>query len=209
MDAPPNLRRSALEQYRRRASVYDAELALFEPIRRAAVDRLQLQLGDTVLDAGCGTGLSLPLLRARVGARGRIVGIEQCPEMLRRARERVAAHGWRNVTLIEAPVEEAEIDGRGDAAIFHFTHDILRAPGAVANVAGALRPGAQVVAAGLQWSAPWFWPVNLFVLGAALHSVSSLAGLANPWSLLATYLDNMRIDSLLGGGVFLASGRLR
>jgi SAM-dependent methyltransferase len=208
MDATPNPHQAALEQYRRRAAVYDVELALFEPIRRAAVARLGLRRGDTVVDAGCGTGLSLPLLQAAVGHEGQIVGIEQSPDMLARARQRVADHGWRNVTLIQASVEDAAIDKQADAALFHFTHDILREPGAVANVTQALTPGAQVVAAGLQWSAPWLWPVNLFVLGAALHSVSSLAGLANPWSLLAPRLDGLRIDSFLAGGVYLASGRI-
>ena len=75
MPAPTNPHKAALAQYRRRASVYDVELALFEPIRRTAVARLGLRPGDTVIDAGCGTGLSLPLLHDAVGARGRIVGI--------------------------------------------------------------------------------------------------------------------------------------
>ena len=83
-------RRAALEQYRRRAAVYDFELALFEPLRREAVARLALQPGETVVDLGCGTGLSLPLLRAAVGATGHVVGIEQSPDMLARARRRVA-----------------------------------------------------------------------------------------------------------------------
>jgi ubiquinone/menaquinone biosynthesis C-methylase UbiE len=209
MPAPPNPNHAALEQYRLRASVYDAELALFEPIRRTAVARLALRPGDVVLDVGCGTGLSLPLLRAAVGERGRIVGIEQCPEMLARARKRVAQQGWRNVTLVEAPVEDASIDETADAALFHFTHDILREPSAIANVARALRPGAHVVASGLQWSAPWLWPVNLFVLGAAMHSVSSLAGLSRPWSLLATRLDALCVETLVAGAVYVATGEMR
>jgi cyclopropane fatty-acyl-phospholipid synthase-like methyltransferase len=51
-------RQFALEQYRKRAGAYDLELAAFEPIRRMAIERLQLTPGDTVLDVGCGTGLS-------------------------------------------------------------------------------------------------------------------------------------------------------
>ena len=205
----PTPRPAALAQYRRRASVYNAELALFEPIRRMAITRLAARRGDTVLDVGCGTGLSLPSLRDAVGDAGHVVGIEQCPEMLARARACVQRHGWRNVTLLQASAEDAEIAQRGDAALFHFTHDILREPRALANIVQALRPGASIVACGLQWANAWAWPVNLFVLGAALHSVSSLNGLQRPWSLLAASLDDLTVDPLLGGAVFLAHGTRR
>jgi ubiquinone/menaquinone biosynthesis C-methylase UbiE len=206
MSSPPNAHGAALSQYRRRASVYDLELALFEPIRRTAIGRLGLRRGDTAIDAGCGTGLSLPRLREAVGPRGHVVGIEQCPEMLDRARGCVRRHAWRNVRLIESPVEDALIDRTADAALFHFTHDILREPAALANVMHSLRPGAGVVACGLKWSAPWAWPVNLFVLGAALHSASSLAGLDRPWSLLAEHLDGFEVDPAMAGAVFIAHG---
>ena len=197
---------AALAQYRRRAAVYDLELKLFEPARRAAVERLALRSGEAVFDVGCGTGLSLPLLRQAVGARGHLVGIEQSPEMMALARQRVQQHGWRNVTLIEAPVADAAIARTANAALFHFTHDILRDPRALDNVVTHLRPGARVVACGLQWAPPWTWPVNLFVFGAALRSVSSLAGLGRPWSLLAGHLSDVHVEPLMAGAVFLASG---
>ena len=206
---PAKPRTEALEQYRRRAETYDIELALFEPLRHTAIARLALRRGDTVLDVGCGTGLSLALLREAVGSRGHVVGIEQCPEMLTHARECVQRHHWRNVTLVEASVEDAAITRTADAALFHFTHDILREPRAIASVARALRPGASVVACGLQWASLWVWPVNLFVLGAALRSVSSLDGLDRPWSLLAGALDGLSVESQLAGAVFLAHGTRR
>jgi SAM-dependent methyltransferase len=197
---------AALAQYRRRAGVYDLELLMFEPVRERAIERLALRAGERVLDLGCGTGLSLPLLRERVGPAGRVVGIEQCPEMIERARRRVAQHRWRNVELVTASAEDARWPGLADAAMFHFTHDILREPLALANVLRHLRPGARVVASGLQWAGPWAWPVNLFVLGAALHSVSSLAGLGRPFGLLAEHLDHLRVESMMAGGVFVVSG---
>ena len=201
-------RAAALAQYRARAGVYDLELALFEPIRRRAIAALALRPGQTVLDVGCGTGLSLPLLQAGVGARGRIVGIEQSPEMIGHARERVRRQGWRNVTLLCAPAEDAQIDVVADAALFHFTHDILQRPEAVANVLAQLRPGARVVASGLKWAEGWRWPTNLFVLPAALRSVTSLQGLEKPWAGLAQALPDLVVHSALTGGVFVASGTL-
>lgn len=205
---PPD-HRAAREQYRRRANVYDLELSLFEPVRRRAVERLALCPGDGVIDVGCGTGLSLPLLRNAVDAAGRIVGIEQCPEMIEKARQRVRQNGWNNIALIDASAEDARIALTADAALFHFTHDILRERRALDNVARNLRPGAHVVACGLQWAAAWAWPVNLFVLGAARHSVTSLEGLDRPWSLLAEYLDDLQVDTAMAGAVFIASGTMR
>lgn len=122
------------------------------------------------------------------------------------------------MTLIAASAEGVAVEftaitaatsHRADAALFHFTHDILRSPAAVAYVMRALSPGAGVVACGLNWSTLWAWPVNLFVLGAALHSVSSLAGLARPWSLLADRLDRFKADSAAAGAVFVARGMVR
>ena len=54
--------------------------------------------------------------------------------MLERARARAAENSWKNVTLISASVEEAAIPLAADAALFHFTHDIMRTPNALANV---------------------------------------------------------------------------
>ena len=101
-------RDAALQQYRRRAGVYDRELALFEPIRRLAISD-SLRPGDVVFDVGCGTGLSLSMLRQGIGPKGRIVGIEQSPEMVAQARRRVARARWARVTLLCSPVENADI----------------------------------------------------------------------------------------------------
>jgi len=199
-------RRVALQQYRARADHYDSELTPFEPLREEAIERLQLRPGETVLDVGCGTGLSFAPLLQRLGDSGRVVGIEQCPEMLAKARERVAAQGWHQVVLEQAAAEDARWQGQADAALFHFTHDILRRPAALDNVLAHLKPGARVVATGLQWAAPWAWPVNLFVMGAAAYSVSSMDGLAQPWSGLATRLQGFDVRPTWLGSIFVATG---
>jgi len=201
-------RAAALAQYRRRAKVYDFEMAWFEPIRRDAIAELALKTGDTVLDVGCGTGLSFALLQQGLGGGGRIVGIEQSPEMIEQARQRVARHRWTNVSLLCSPVEAAEIPVMADAALFHFTHDILRQPEAIANVVEHLKPGAHVVASGLKWAAPWAWPLNFFVLPAALHSVTSLEGLGQPWDRLSERVGKLSVREALMGSVYIARGTL-
>ncbi|MFO1327888.1 MAG: methyltransferase domain-containing protein [Rubrivivax sp.] len=205
MRAGPD-RQAALEQYRRRAGVYDLELALFEPVRREAVARLAPAPGETVIDFGCGTGLSLPLLRAGVGASGRVVGIEQSAEMLALARARVRRQRWRNVELIHAPAEGACWPGQADAALFHFTHDLLQRPEAVAQALAMLRPGARVVATGLRWAPRWALAVNAAVYLAARRSVTTLQGLQQPWAGLERQLGPMQGRSRLLGAVYLVWG---
>jgi trans-aconitate methyltransferase len=192
-----------------RAGIYDSELAPFEPIRAAAIERLGLEAGDWVLDVGCGTGLSFGLLQERVGAKGRITGIDQCPEMLAQARGRVKAQRWRNVELVERPAGRAGVRGRADAALFHFTHDILRDQAGLAHLVAHLKPGARVVASGLQWAPPWMVPTNAFVMMAAMHSVTSFEGLASPWDRLAAHLEGLHVDAMMFGGIYIASGRVK
>lgn len=195
-----------LALYRARAAHYDDELRPFEPLREAAIERLQLQTGQTVLDVGCGTGLSFAPLLQRLGPRGHIVGIEPCPDMLAHARARLGPAQRPQVKLVQASAQAARWRGQADAALLHFTHDIVRHPAALDRVWSHLKPGARVVATGLQWAPPWAVSVNAFVLGAALYSISSLEGLDRPWSGLEDRLDGFEVTPEWMGGVYIASG---
>jgi ubiquinone/menaquinone biosynthesis C-methylase UbiE len=89
--------------------------------RREAIDLLRLEPGATVLDVPTGTGASIPLLRSRVGAAGRVVAVDYSPGMLARARSKVVQAGWDNVDLVEADARKLSGDlldvERVDAAI--------------------------------------------------------------------------------------------
>jgi len=209
-DPQADARQAALELYERRAGRYDLELAAFGALRQEAVQALRLQPGETVLDLGCGTGLSLPALRAGVGARGLVLGVEQSPAMLAQAQARVKAGHWRNVRLQGCAVTQARLPRQADAALFFFTHDIQQQEAALARVCGHLRPGARVVAVGLSWAPPWLAISNLFVLGAALYSIRApgyLTSLGQPWRLLAARLASHRVEKRWLDSIYLLQGQ--
>jgi ubiquinone/menaquinone biosynthesis C-methylase UbiE len=120
--------------YHEHARSYDRDTGLFQPYRRAVVEALPLQSGQMVLDVGCGTGLCCGLLREKVGPEGTVIGIEESPEMAAVAREHVSREGWSNVTIVQSPAEEVQLEQTADAALFCAVHDILQSPHALANV---------------------------------------------------------------------------
>lgn len=75
-----------IKAYRRYARLYDLYFGpVFQPGRRAVIERMNCQPGEHVLEVGVGTGLSLPLYPETV----RVTGIDISQEMLDRARGRV------------------------------------------------------------------------------------------------------------------------
>lgn len=130
--------------YDRWAGVYDWNpvLALVRPARRRAVTAMDLTPGDTVVDMGTGTGANLPLLRDAVGETGRVVGLDASPGMLARARDRIAEHGWENVSVLEGDVRDPPLDGPVDGICSAFVAVMYDDPRAL------LEPWADLVADG-------------------------------------------------------------
>jgi ubiquinone/menaquinone biosynthesis C-methylase UbiE len=198
--------RAAEELYRRVAGGYDLATAWLEPYRERAIARLGLCRDQVVLDVGCGTGASFAAIEAAVGPGGRLVGVEPSAEMLARARQRVRALGWRNVTLVEATAEEAALPAvQADAVLFAFTHDVLRSRAALVNVLGHLRPAGQVVAVGPMWTP--LPPLNLLVWQVARHFVTTFEGFWRPWTELARLVPGLAVEEACYGCIYLASGR--
>ena len=68
---------------------------IFHPGRVAAINLLEIDPGDRVLEVGVGTGLNLPLYPRHCS----VTGIDISEEMLRKARERARHLGSTNVAL--------------------------------------------------------------------------------------------------------------
>lgn len=137
--------------------------------------RLALRPGDRALDLGCGTGLSLPLLREAVGGSGRLYGAELSPDMLAVARAKVQSAGWRNVDVIEANAETFEIDEPVDGILCFYTHDIMLSPTALPRAIRHQKRGGRVTAAGGQLMRGWVgWLVNPVTIAYSLPAVTTL-----------------------------------
>jgi len=206
LDAPDPFK--AIQKYRDRARGYDATARRTFALRCRAVGLLELQPGETVLDVACGTGLSLPLLHAQVGPAGRVLGVEVSPEMMAQARARAARAGWRNVRLIEAAMEDADLGERFDAVLFNYTHDVLQSPRALRNIFSFAKPGARVALAGIKHPPDWLYPLRLYRLLKARPYVTTLRGLERPWALAAGYLTGLAVSPVLLGTNYLAHGRV-
>ena len=196
-----------MAQYEAHAEAYDEGSEWAAAQRQRVVDLLEPGPGEVVIDVGCGTGLCFPLLLDRVGSEGRVVGVDQSIDMLAQARQRVEDGGWRDrVTLVLGSAEDADIPFAADAALFCFTHDVLRTPAALANVIGHLRPGARVAAVGPMW-APWWAPAaNLVIWYCTSSYVTTYEGFSEPWSHLADLVPDLEVKREELWGRFFAWG---
>lgn len=159
---------------------YD-ELSMEHTFYRAGrvevIEHLGLRPGDRVLDLGCGTGLSLPLLLAAVGANGQVVAVDRSAPMLEQARRRVGRAGWGDrVRLVHGPASTLTALGTGfDAALFAYSLSVIDDwRTAYDAAAAAVRPGGRI---GVLDSA---WPSGRWRILAPVAALAFAVGGVHP-----------------------------
>ncbi len=113
--------------YRRYAGHYDMVFGpVFHPGRRMAVETANQRPGRRILEVGVGTGLSLPLYRKDI----QVTGIDISPEMLAKAREKVAEQQLENVeALLEMDAEALEFeDNSFDVVVAMYVASVVPNP---------------------------------------------------------------------------------
>jgi ubiquinone/menaquinone biosynthesis C-methylase UbiE len=116
-------------------------------IRETYLDLLGIAPGEDVLDLGCGTGVVARAVARRVGAHGRVVGLDPSPLMLSVGREIAEREGllnrieFRAGDARELPFAEATFDVVLAVTALSHTTDAERVVPALVRV---VRPGGRI-----------------------------------------------------------------
>ncbi|MDQ5911456.1 MAG: SAM-dependent methyltransferase [Pseudomonadota bacterium] len=168
--------------YRRYANYYDY---LFGPVlhpgRKLAVTLANPQPDQRILEVGVGTGLSLPFYRTD----SRVIGIDLSPEMLDKARQRVARHRLDHVEMLaEMNAEHLTFsDGLFDVVVAMYVASVVSNPGRMVDeMRRVCKPGGDIII------------VNHFISEHIL--LQRIETLLRPLSGMLGFRPDMRLDSL-------------
>ncbi len=199
----------AIALYARLAPQYDEETRFITGIRREAITALNLQPGEIVLDAGCGTGWCIPSLAERVTHRGRVIGFEPSPDMLAIARLRVRERGLNNVELQHACGETVILSKSPDAILFSYTHDLIRSREGLAHIFRQCKPGTRIVAASTKLFPRWFVIGNWYLRRTHQMTITNFESFDKPWTRLAEFCTDVTVENKIPGSRYIFSGRLK
>jgi demethylmenaquinone methyltransferase/2-methoxy-6-polyprenyl-1,4-benzoquinol methylase len=206
---------SIVSIYRKKARNYDLTTKLyyllgvrFQAYRKEAVNSLELEPGDTVLDLGCGTGLNFPSINAAVGPRGKIIGVDITDKMLDQAKNKVQENGWENIELVHMDVARYDIPKNIDGVISTFALTYSNKYDKVIYQSYvAVKPSKKFALLDIKMSsgrARIFWPLLEF-------STRPFGGLKeyvkkHPWKSVEKYFDEYIYKEMYGGFIYLITG---
>ena len=130
--------------YEKLASVYDLAFGpTLQPGRVRALQRMDIQPGERVLEVGVGTGINLALYPKSC----RMTGIDFSSSMLEKARERVARDGLRQMRLLQMDAADLKFaDDSFDIVYAPYLISVVPDPVKVAQeMRRVCRPGGRII----------------------------------------------------------------
>ncbi|MET0132870.1 MAG: methyltransferase domain-containing protein [Kibdelosporangium sp.] len=205
-----------LHLYRKRAKHYDIMSNRLYLIgqrtmayKHLALDQLALRPGDTVVDAGCGTGHNLPYLSKAVGPTGKVIGVDLTDAMLELAEDRVREHELTNVTLKQADLTTFEFPQKVNGIIACFSLTLIEGyETVVKNGYDALASGGHWVA--LDYRLPDWWPRRAVpALGPVIAPFGGKPDMLlnrHPWKAIEQGATDTHTLTRYGGWVYVTAG---
>jgi len=143
----------------------------------------ELSTGMTVVDLGSGAGFDAFLAWNRVGATGRVIGVDMTDDMLALARQNAEKRGAMNVEfrkgfIEDLPVETASVDYVISNCVINLSSD---KPAVFREIARILKPGGRFAVSDIVLLKP--------LPDAVMRDVSAYVGCISGASLLTEYLN--------------------
>ena len=203
--------------YDRLAPAYDVTAWVFRPVgarrlQERAVDLLDVHLGDTVVDLGCGTGANLPVLADAVGEHGQVVGVDLSSEMLARARRRADRHRLPHVTLHHEDIRGFRLPAGTTAVLATGSMEMVPEYDAVVRDLAAQLSSAdgRLAVGGLRRPPTWpAWAVAVGRAATALFGVTRDYEDIQPWRSVRRHMDEIAFETAAGGALYLIVARPR
>lgn len=171
-----------------------------------AIAKLYLQLGDTVVDLGTGTGRNLAALAKDVGPSGRVIGVDISPAMLAKAAAKIDQ--INNIELVEADISTYQLPPDTRAVISTYAIEMLPDyDQVVARLAQQMPEDGRIATTGLK--EPERWPEWLIRLASAINRPFGVAReyrSHRPWEAIHRYTTNTSYSESLAGALYLAAG---
>jgi ubiquinone/menaquinone biosynthesis C-methylase UbiE len=153
-------------------------------LRTWTADQAGMRPGESVLDAGCGTGSLTLVARRRAGPQARVCGVDAAPEMVavaqRKARQAGLDVDFRAGLIQALPFGDGEFDLVLSSLMMHHVPSDLQ-PRAFAELRRVLKPDGRLLVVDFQRpSSPIAAHLTVLLLGPhmAHNDVGALAPLA-------------------------------
>ncbi len=164
------------------ADYFDAPaLSFWDRFGQRTIDRLNLQLGDRVLDVCCGTGASAIPAAEQVGATGSVLGVDLAEGLLELGRKKADQKALQNIEFRGGDFRQLALpDGSCDTIVCVF--GIFFVPdmeAAIAELWRMLRPGGKLAIT--SWGTRVFEPANTTFWNAIKADRPELYKQFTPW----------------------------